>query len=76
LLDRASTLAAIGPDRIHPRVIDAILAFAFRMAYIRERASQPGTSATGLETLKVLDERLSLEIAAAGGPSAVATTPR
>ena len=31
LLDRAGALAAIGPDRVHARVIDGILAFALRM---------------------------------------------
>ena len=32
LLERAGALATIGPDRVHPRVIDGILAFALRTA--------------------------------------------
>ena len=81
LLDRAGALAAIGPDRIHPRVIDGILAFALRtpgaaeriavlndlLAFIREREARPDASAEGAELLATLEERLSLELAAAGG---------
>jgi hypothetical protein len=81
LLDRAGALAAIGPDRIYPRVIDGILAFALRtpgaderlaalmdlLAFIRERKARPGESAEGAELLTTLEERLSLELAAAGG---------
>jgi SulP family sulfate permease len=81
LLDRAGALAAIGPERVHVRVIDGVLAFAFRLpdaqervavltdliAFIRERALRPGTSAAGVETLTVLEERLALELAAATG---------
>jgi MFS superfamily sulfate permease-like transporter len=81
LLDRAGTLAAVGATRIHARVIDGILAFVLRMpgarervavltdlrAYIRERATQPGTSAEGIETLHALERRLAAELAAAGG---------
>jgi hypothetical protein len=37
------------------------------LAYLRERASQPGTSAVGLETLTALEQRLVAELAAAGG---------
>ncbi len=84
LLDRAGTLAAIGATRIYPRVVDGILAFALRMpdarervavltdllAYIRERAAQPGTSAAGVETLNALEQRLAAELAAVGGASA------
>ncbi len=81
LLDRAGALAAIGPERVHVRVIDGVLAFAFHLpdarervavltdliAFIRERALRPGTSAAGVETLTVLEERLALELAAATG---------
>jgi high affinity sulfate transporter 1 len=81
LLDRAGALAVVGPERIHPRVIDGILAFALRtpggveriaalndlLAFIRERAARPGESAEGAELLATLEERLSLELAAAGG---------
>ena len=84
LLDRAGTLAAVGATRIYPRVVDGILAFALRMpdarervavltdllAYIRERAAQPGTSAAGVETLNALEQRLAAELAAVGGASA------
>jgi sulfate permease, SulP family len=80
-LERAGTLAAIGPSGVYPREIDGILAFALRqpgaadrvavladvLAYIRERASQPGTSAAGLETLTAVEQRLAAELAAAGG---------
>ena len=81
LLERAGVLAAIGDARIHARVVDAILAFVLRLpgadervavltdllAYIRERATQPGTSAAGVETLAALERRLAAELAAAGG---------
>ena len=81
LLDRAGALAVIGPDRIYPRVIDGILAFALRtpgaaeriaalndlLAFIRERETRPGESAEGVELLATLEERLSLELAAADG---------
>ena len=81
LLDRAGVLAAIGDARIHARVVDAILAFVLRLpgadervavltdllAYIRERATQPGTSAAGVETLAALEQRLAAELAASGG---------
>jgi len=89
LLDRAGVLAAIGDARIHARVVDAILAFVLRMpgarervavlddllAYIRERATQPGTSAAGLETLTALEQRLAAELAAAGGARTQAPSP-
>jgi SulP family sulfate permease len=89
LLERAGTLAAIGADRILPRDIDGLVAFALRtpgaserivvltdlVAFIRERATVPGTSAEGVELLAVLEERLSLEIAAAGGPPVPAVAP-
>ncbi|MGZ6638258.1 MAG: SulP family inorganic anion transporter [Solirubrobacteraceae bacterium] len=88
LLDRAGALAAIGPGRIYPRVIDGILAFALRtpgaaeriavlndlLAFIREREARPDASAEGAELLATLEERLSLELAAAGGASAPAAT--
>ncbi|MGZ6568197.1 MAG: SulP family inorganic anion transporter [Solirubrobacteraceae bacterium] len=88
LLDRAGALAAIGPGRIYPRVIDGILAFALRtpgaaeriavlndlLAFIREREAWPDASAEGAELLATLEERLSLELAAAGGASAPAAT--
>ena len=81
LLDRAGVLATIGPDRVHVRVIDGILAFALRspgsqdrltaltdlLAFIRERATRPDVGAEGAELLAALEERLSLELAAAGG---------
>jgi len=81
ILDRAGVLAAIGPDRIHPRVTDGILAFALRspgsgervavftelIGYIRERAARPGTSPEAVELLATLEDRLTLELAAAGG---------
>ena len=81
LLDRAGVLALVGGERIHARVVDAILAFALRLpgaderiavltdllAYIRERATQPGTSAAGVETLVALEQRLAAELAAANG---------
>jgi high affinity sulfate transporter 1 len=83
LLDRAGTLAKIGAPAIHPRVIDGILAFALRMpdagervavltdllAFIHERATQPGTSAAGVETLSALEQRLAAELAAVTGTS-------
>jgi sulfate permease, SulP family len=81
LLDRAGVLALIGDARIHVRVVDAILAYVLRLpgadervavltdllAYIRERAGQPGTSAAGVETLEALEQRLAAELAAADG---------
>jgi len=81
LLDRAGVLAVIETDRIYPRVIDGILAFALRtpgaaeriaalndlLAFIREREARPDSSAEGAELLATLEERLSLELAAAGG---------
>jgi len=85
LLDRAGTLAQIGPDRVYPRTIDGILAFVIRaptggvvvavvtelLGVIREMASRPDLSAEGREVLATLDERLTLELAAAGeeGPA-------
>jgi sulfate permease, SulP family len=83
LLDRAGVLAVIGPDRVHPRVVEGILAFALRspgagervavltdlLAFIRERAARPGESAEGVEVLAALEERLSLELEAAGRAS-------
>ena len=82
LLDRAGTLATIGPDRIHARAIDGMVAFALRapgaeervavitelVAFIHERAMRPDMSAEGAELLAAFEERLSLELAAAGGP--------
>jgi len=81
LLDRAGTLAKIGVSRIHPRLIDGLLAFVLRMpganeriavltdllAFIRHREQQPGTSAAGVELLRVLETRLSLELGIASG---------
>jgi high affinity sulfate transporter 1 len=86
LLDRAGVLATVGPDRVYARVIDGIVAFALRspggqervavltdlIAYIRERAARPGTSAEGLEVLAILEERLTLELAVAGATGAQA----
>jgi len=81
LLDRAGFLAAIGETNVYARVVDAILAYALRLpgadervavltdllAYIRERAAQPGTSVAGVETLAALEQRLAAELDAAGG---------
>lgn len=89
LLERAGTLARIGDSAIHPRLMDGILGFALRLpdageriavlsdllAYIRERARQPGTSAAGVELLDALDRRLSLELAAAHGVEGQAAAP-
>jgi SulP family sulfate permease len=83
LLDRAGTLALIGAGRIYPRAVDGILAFVLRLpgawervavltdllAYIRERATQPGTSVEGVDTLRALEQRLAAEMAAVGGAS-------
>jgi high affinity sulfate transporter 1 len=80
LLERAGTLSALGPGRIHPRVIDGLIAFALRtpgarerlevladlLAYIRSRRAQPGTTAEGKELLATLEERFALEVEAAG----------
>jgi SulP family sulfate permease len=84
LLDRAGTLAVVGATRIYPRVIDGILAFVLRLpgarervavlsdllAYIRERAAQPGTSFEGIETLHALEQRLAAEMAVVDGQTA------
>jgi len=89
LLDRAGALPTIGPDRVYPRVVDGVLAFALRMpgaeqrltvlndllAFIRERKTQPGESVQGIQLLAALEERLSLELAAAGGASAQTAAP-
>jgi SulP family sulfate permease len=83
LLDRAGVLAAIGADRIHPRVLDGIVVFALRspagqarlaaltdvLTLLREREMRPGLNADAVELLSVLEERLSLELAAAAGAS-------
>jgi hypothetical protein len=84
LLDRAGTLAVVGATRIYPRVIDGILAFVLRLPgarervavltdllkYIRERATQPGTSLEGIETLHALEQRLAAEMAVVDGQTA------
>lgn len=84
LLDRAGVLAAIGPERVHARVVDGVLAYALRapgrgaraavlqdlLAFVRERAARPGTSEEGVELLAALDERLSAELEASGEVSA------
>ena len=89
LLERSGALAAIDPDRVYPRVLDGILAFALRMpgagerlaaltdllAFIRERKARPGESAAAVEVLEVLEQRLSLELAAAGGASGHGAAP-
>jgi SulP family sulfate permease len=89
LLERSDALTAIGPGRIYPRVIDGILAFALRtpgadervaalrdlLAFIRERKARPGESAEGVEVLAILEERLSLELAAAGGAGVSGGSP-
>ncbi len=81
LLGRAGTLAEIGGPAIHVRVLDGILAFVLRMpdagervavladllAFIHQRARQPGTSTAGVETLSALEQRLAAELAAASG---------
>jgi sulfate permease, SulP family len=83
LLDRAGVLAAVGTDRIHPRVLDGIVAFALRspagkerlaaltdvLALLHERAARPDLSEEAAELIRVLEERLSLELAAAGAPA-------
>jgi SulP family sulfate permease len=80
LLERTGTLQIIGADRVHPRIVDGILAFvkgstesqeraavlADLLAWLRERAAQPGTSASGLEVLTALEGRLVLELEASG----------
>jgi SulP family sulfate permease len=89
LLDRAGVLAAIGRDRVHPRVVEGVLAFALRtpgseeriavltdlLAFIRERAEQPEASAEGVEVLTALEQRLSLELAAADGADVQPAAP-
>jgi len=90
LLERAGVLAVIGPDHVHPRVVDGVLAFVLGspeardrvavltdlLAYLRERRAQPGTSAEGIELLAVLEERLARELAAgAGATTQDASTP-
>jgi sulfate permease, SulP family len=90
LLDRAGVLGAVGPDRVHPRVLDGIVAFALRrpgsadrvtalgdlLAFIRKRATQPGLSAEAVELLTALEERLSLELSeATGAPAQSAAAP-
>jgi SulP family sulfate permease len=89
LLERAGVLATLGPDLVHPRVLDGIVAFALRtpgsadrlavlndlLAVIRGRATQPGLSAEAVELLTALEERLSLEVKAAGGASGQAAAP-
>lgn len=84
LLQRAGVLAVIGSDRVHPRVVDGIVAYALRrpgaekraavltdlLAFIRERAARPGESAEGVEVLRALEQRIELELKAARGASA------
>jgi sulfate permease, SulP family len=88
LLDRAGFLAAIGPGRVHARVVDGIVAFALRtpgsadraaalndlLAFIRERAARPDLSPEAVELLTALEERLSLELKAARGTGAQTAT--
>ena len=64
-------------------MIDGSLAFVLRLpearervavltdllAFIRERAKQPGTSAAGVDTLKALEQCLAAELEAAAGPA-------
>jgi high affinity sulfate transporter 1 len=78
LLERAGVLAIIGPGHVHPRVVEGILAFVLGtpeardrvavledlLAYLRERRTQPGTSAEGIELLASLEGRLARELAA------------
>ena len=45
------------------------------LAFIRERATRPGEINEGAELLTALEERLSRELAAAGGARAPAATP-
>ena len=89
LLERAGALATIGVDRVYPRDIDGILAFALRMPearervavlidlldFIRERRTRAGTNAAGVELLAALEERLESELEAAGGRGQQATSP-
>jgi SulP family sulfate permease len=88
LLERAGALATIGADRIHPRIVDGILAFLLGtpgakervavlsdlLAYARQRRAEPGTSHEGVELLTVLEERLAKELAAGGGVSVSSPT--
>jgi sulfate permease, SulP family len=88
LLERAGVLQTFRAGAIHPRVVDGILAYALRLpdarervsvltdllAFIRERALQPGTSRAGAETLHALELRLSAELAAAGGSNGTSGT--
>jgi len=81
LLERAGVIATIGAARVYPRVMDGILAFVLRMpgagervavltdliAFIHERGARPGTSAEEMDTLNVLERRLTAELAAASG---------
>jgi len=90
LLDRAGALAAIGPQRVYDRSLDGILAFALRtpgaaeraavltdlLTFLRERAARPDVGAEGAEVLAALEERLSAELAAAGGLGAQAAASR
>jgi hypothetical protein len=71
-------VAALGADRIHPRVLDAIVTFALRspegaarvaalsdvLALIDERAARTDLSPDARELLRVLAERLSFELSA------------
>jgi sulfate permease, SulP family len=86
MLRRAGTEAIIGPDAIHPRVIEGILAFlrgtmeaddrvavlSDLLAYVRERQAKAGTSTEGAEVLRALERRLALEldVGASGMPGA------
>ena len=86
LLERSGALETIGRDRVHPRVLEGILAFALRapgsaervavltdlLGFIRERVTRPGESTEGAELLTALEQRLSLELESASGARAQA----
>ena len=88
-LERAGVLDAIGRQRIYPRTSDGILAFALRspgaearvavindvLAFVRERAARPDTTAAAAEILEALERRLVLELDAAAG-AGVGPSPR
>lgn len=77
LLERAGVLAAIGPDRVVPREVDGIVAYALRApgaddrvavltelrAWLVERRTDPTLGRAGRELLDALDARLAIELA-------------
>ena len=83
LLDHAGVVDAIGADRVYPRVVDGILAFALRspgaeerlaaltdlLGFIRASRTRPGASVESVELLSALEDRLVLEMTAATRPA-------